>query len=164
MARWRPLPALTALLVAYAQPVGAQERTPAGAEPDFVRGHCIAQSHVAEGELGTDLTKRQSRVFCDTAVIVFFAQQPGHVLLEFSERRSNSTAPIGFGGELEKDGINMTVRTLHLPAVAATPVDDGACKYFFKGRRLDGIGCVGVVDRDGRRTVADIAFNADPGQ
>lgn len=115
--------------------------------------------------MGADLTKRQSRFFCDSVVIMFFRHDPGHVLVQFAEKRSNTNTPIGFGGLLAKDGIMMDVRTLYLPTGAPPAIaDDGACKFSFKNKHMEGLFCGAVVDRDGRRTVADIVFDADPGQ
>ena len=38
----------------------------------FVKGKCSPGSHIAEGDIGEDLTERQSRFYCDSAVISFF--------------------------------------------------------------------------------------------
>lgn len=44
-------------------------------------GTCDPASHTAEGPLGTDLTKRQSRFYCDSAVITFWDDYKGHVMV-----------------------------------------------------------------------------------
>ena len=36
-----------------------------------VNGTCDSTSHTAEGPIDSDLTKRQSRFYCDSAVITF---------------------------------------------------------------------------------------------
>jgi hypothetical protein len=35
-----------------------------------VDGRCEASSHIAEGPIGADLTKRQSRFFCNTTAVM----------------------------------------------------------------------------------------------
>lgn len=167
MRRTFALTTLTLILAATAAPATARDLTTlsSGDKVEWVRGHCIETSHVAEGPLGADLTKRQSRFFCDSAVIMFFKRDPGHVLVQFTEKRSNTDTPIGFGGVLANDGIQMVVGRLYLPTGAPpTNVDDGACKFFFKNKHMEGIFCGAVVDQGDRRIVANIAFDADPGQ
>jgi hypothetical protein len=63
-------------------PVQAQMNSPN--HFDGVDGRCASSSHVAEGPLGADLTKRQSRFYCDSAVITFFADYKGHVMVQFA--------------------------------------------------------------------------------
>jgi hypothetical protein len=50
-----------------------------------VNGTCDSSSHTAEGSLGSDLTKQQSRFYCDSAVITFFDEW-GY-LLDATERK-----------------------------------------------------------------------------
>ena len=48
----------------------------------LVNGKCQAKSHLAEGKIGADLTKRQSRFFCDAAAISFFDDSAKHVMVQ----------------------------------------------------------------------------------
>ncbi len=48
-----------------------------------VDGTCSSSSNTAEGPLGSDLAKRESRFYCDTAAITFFDDYEGHVLIKF---------------------------------------------------------------------------------
>jgi hypothetical protein len=49
-----------------------------------VKGQCTPESHIAEGAIGEDLTKRQSRFFCDSAVVSVFSDNPKHVMIQFA--------------------------------------------------------------------------------
>jgi hypothetical protein len=79
----------------------------AQAQPSDMRsvdGTCGPNSHVAEGKIGEDLTKRQSRFFCDVAAFTRFADNPNHVMIQFTERRSHHVSILGFGGLLTLTG------------------------------------------------------------
>lgn len=130
----------------------------------FVSGTCDPSSHIAEGPLGADLTKRQSRFYCDSAVITFFDDYKGHVLIQFVQKESHHGPILGFSGKVEDEGIVMSVAHVYLTAGSPTTVSDGACKFFFKSRHMSGIFCGIKVDETGRRTTAIVAFNATPGQ
>ena len=57
---------------------GATQNT--AADPgniQVVSGQCLSSSHTAEGPIGSDLTQRQSRFFCDSAVVNFFPDDKG---------------------------------------------------------------------------------------
>jgi hypothetical protein len=58
----------------------------------------------------------------------------------------------------------MHVSNVYLGTGQATAVSDGWCKLFFKEQQLSGIGCGMKVDETGRRTVAEVTFDASPGQ
>lgn len=131
---------------------------------EIVSGTCGPSSHTAEGPLGADLTKRQSRFYCDSAVITFFDDYKGHVLIQFAQKESHHGPILGFSGKVNDDGIMMSVDHVYLMAGVPTTVSDGACKFFFKNRRMSGIFCGMKVDETGRRTTAVVVFNAAPGQ
>lgn len=132
----------------------------------FVKGTCNASSHTSEGPLGADLTKQQSRFFCDTAVITFFDNHQSHVMINFLEKQANHAPTLGFAGQVENDGIMMPVDHVYLEPEKATPVSEGVCKFFFEDqdRHMKGIVCVIKADEGGRRTVAAVEFRAEPGQ
>jgi len=124
----------------------------------FLSGSCDATAHTAEGPVGSDLTKRQSRYFCDSAVIGFFGPLNTHVLVQFAEKKSHHGQILGFGGAMEgKDILN--VDHIYLIQGKPTPVDDGACKFFFMNGRLTSLFCGAKIDEGGRRTVAAIGFH-----
>jgi hypothetical protein len=133
-------------------------------DTQIVTGTCEKSSHTAEGPLGSDLTQRQSRFFCDTAIITFFDDYKGHVLVQFSEKRSHHGPILGFSGRVEDDGIMMPVDHVYLTEGPPTTVSDGWCKFFFKNRHISGIFCGMRVDETGRRTAAIVGFTAAPGQ
>jgi hypothetical protein len=130
----------------------------------LVSGTCDPSSHTAEGRLGSDLTKRQSRFYCDSAVITFFDDYKGHVMIQFVQKESHHGPILGFAGKVEDDGIMMSVDHAYLIAGTPTTVSDGVCKFFFKNRHMSGIFCGIKVDETGRRTTAVVTFNAAPGQ
>jgi hypothetical protein len=130
----------------------------------IVTGTCDASSHTAEGPLGSDLTKRQSRFFCDSAVIAFFDDYKGHVMVQFAQKDAHHTPILGFAGRVEDDGIVMALDHVYLTEGQATTVSDGQCKFFFKNRHMSGIFCGMLVDETGRRTTAVVVFNPAPGQ
>ncbi len=131
---------------------------------EVVNGICAASSHTAEGPLGADLTKRQSRFYCDSAAITFFDDYKGHVMVQFAQKKSNHSPILGFAGRVEDDGIMMVVDHVYLASGQATTVSDGWCKFFFKNRHMSGIFCGMKVDETGRRTTAAVVFNPTPGQ
>jgi len=47
----------------------------------IVKDECEPESHIAEGAIGEDLTKRQSRFFCDSAIITSFSYNPKHAMI-----------------------------------------------------------------------------------
>lgn len=135
----------------------------------IVNGTCDSKSNTAEGPLGSDLTKQQSRFYCDSAVFTFFDDYPGHVLIDFSQKVSQHSPILGFAGRIEARqpgdaGTMMQVKSVYLRTGEATTVSDGWCKLFFKDQQLSGIGCGMKVDETGRRTVAVVVFNVAPGQ
>jgi hypothetical protein len=126
-------------------------------------GICNPSSHTAEGRLGADLTKRQSRFYCDSAVITFFDDYKGHVMIQFAQKEAHHGPILGFSGKVDDDGIMMSVDHVYLTAGPPATVSDGVCKFFFKNRQMSGIFCGIKVDETGRHTTAIVAFNAAPG-
>lgn len=163
MVRWGGV-FLVAVLVAIACPE-AFGQMPRPSDIDVVNGVCEPTSHTAEGQIGEDLTKRQSRFFCDTAAITFFPDYKGHVMIQFAQKASHHGPIIGFSGRLEPDGIMMQVEHVYLAQGAPpTTASDGACKFFFKGKKMSGIFCGAKIDETGRRTTAIVAFDPASGQ
>ena len=114
----------------------------------IVKGTCDSSSHTAEGPLGIDLTKRQSRFFCDSAVITFFDDYKGHEMVGFFAPRSHHSPILGFAGRVEDDGIMMQVDTVYLVPGQAMKVSDGWCKFFSKNRQMSDIVCGMKVEVD----------------
>ncbi len=133
-------------------------------DPQLVAGRCEASSHTAEGPIGSDLTKRQSRFYCDTAVIIFLDDRPGHVLIQFVEKKSHSSSPLGFGGKIDGDGQIIQVEHAYLQPGKPIAVSEGYCKFFFQNQKMNGIACGMKLDEAGRRTTAIVGFTASPGQ
>jgi len=129
-----------------------------------VNGTCDSSSHTAEGPLGSDLTKRQSQFYCDSAVISFLDDYKGHVMVHFAQKESHHSPILGFAGHVEDDGIMMPIDHVYLVPGQATTVSDGWCKFFFTNKQLSGIMCGMKVDETGRRTTAVVVFNTAPGQ
>jgi hypothetical protein len=131
---------------------------------EVLNGICEPSSHTAEGPLGADLTKRQSRFYCDSAAITYFDDRKGHVMVQFAQKESHHSPILGFAGTVEDDGIMMPVDHVYLAPGQATTVSDGWCKFFFKGRHMSAIVCGMKVDETGRRTTAVVTFTPAPGQ
>jgi hypothetical protein len=155
---WTSVAALLIIAVAPGGHAGAQTDT------QIINGSCGAESHIAEGRIGEDLSKRQARFFCDSAVISFFDRHDEKVMIQFSQKESHHGAILGFAGKMESDGHMMDVERVYLEPSVATPVEEGRCKIFFKGKNMSGIFCGAKIDEGSRRTVPIVAFNAAPGQ
>ena len=128
-----------------------------------VKGKCEKASHIAEGAIGEDLTKRHSRFFCDSAVISSFDEDSRHIMVLFSESKSVNNMHIGFAGFMEEDGQIMNVSRVYL-GKKKIEVTEGHCKFFFKNRHMHSVSCGAPVDENGRRTVPIVSFTANPGQ
>lgn len=120
-------------------------------------GRCTPKSHVAERRIGTDLTKAQSRFFCDSVAIVPINGDPRRVLLTFSEKRSHTRPQIGFAGYMPEPDM-IQVQRVYLQSGVAIAADDGACKLFRKQGRIDSLVCGAKIDQGDRRTVPVVAF------
>ena len=80
----------------------------------IVKGECENTSHIAEGQIGDDLTKRQSRFFCDSAVMTFFDNGNRHIMVQFVESKSVNNMQLGFSGLMEDDGRTLNVTSVYL--------------------------------------------------
>ena len=128
-----------------------------------LKGKCGKGSHISEGRIGEDLTKRQSRFFCDSAVIGFFDNNNQHVMVQFAESQSHNNIQLGFAGIMSEDGQMLSVSNVYL-GNKQVQVSEGYCKFFFKNKHMSGIACGAPVDEGDRRTVPVVEFNASPGQ
>jgi hypothetical protein len=154
-----------ALFVAASGAQAVEPKTPAASpRMQIVNGSCDPSSHTAEGPLGADLTKRRSRFFCDSAVIMFFDDYKGHVMIQFVQKEAHHAPILGFAGKVDDDGIMVALDHVYLTPGQPTTVSDGWCKFFFKNRHMSGIFCGMAVDETGRRTTASVEFNPLPGQ
>ena len=127
-----------------------------------VDGVCIAASHTAEGPINSDLTKRQSRFFCDAAAITFYDDYEGHTMIQFVEKESRHPPIIGFSGKLDSNGVLMEVENVYFSPNQSFIVSEGACKFFYRSpsKSLSGVTCGIKIDEAGRRTTALIGFEA----
>jgi hypothetical protein len=116
-------------------------------------------SHIAEGRIGEDLTKKQSMFFCDSAVIISFSDDPRHRLIQFADSKSNHARQLGFGGLME-DAAILTVRNVYLEAGRPSDATEGYCKLFFDKKAVSGIACGAKIDEGDRRTVPIVTFKA----
>lgn len=129
-------------------------------QPQILVGHCEDSSHVAEGVVGEDLSGKRSRFFCDQAVVITFADDPNHRLVQFVESHSDHARQLGFGGEM-RDREIMQVRSAYLEAGRSSTVSEGECKFFFDKQDITGIACGMKIDEKRRRTVTVVAFTAE---
>ncbi len=82
-------------------------------KPRIIKGECGPESHIADGRIGEDPSKKESRFFCNSAVIITFSDDPKHRLIEFVQSKSEHAPQIGYGGLME-DAEMMTVRNIYL--------------------------------------------------
>jgi len=139
---------------------------PALSQISILNGECRDSSHTAEGPIGSDLTKRQSRFYCDSAVLTYFDDQIGHVMIQFAQKASGNAKILGFAGQVQTDGIMVWVDHVYLEQGQATAVDDGWCKFFKNDekRKITGIACGMKRNKAGRRSTAIVEFHAMPDQ
>ncbi len=130
-------------------------------EAKIFDGECGGESHIAEGPIGADLTKRQSRFFCNSAVIEHFNDDPKHVMLSFVEKESAHARQIAYAGHMI-DKQFLQVENVYLEAGKQTPVTEGSCKLFSKDGVLSGFACGAKIDDNGLRTVPIVAFDITP--
>lgn len=134
-------------------------------QTSILTGACRDSSHTAEGPIGSDLTKRQSRFDCDSAILTLFGDNTSHVMIQFAQKASRNTRILGFAGQVEADGIMVQVDHAYFQRGQATVVDDGWCKLFKddKDQQITDITCGMKRDKAGRRTTAVVEFHASPG-
>ena len=126
----------------------------------IVKGECRADSHIAEGNIGDDLTKRQSRFYCDAAVLSFLNNDNKRILIQFAESKSNHVPPLAFAGLMVDGGQTWSVERVYLEPLKPIPATGGGCKFFFDSKILTHIFCAAKIDEGGRRTVAMVVFEA----
>ena len=102
-------------------------------------GQCTVQSHIAEGGVDEDLTKRRSRYFCDTAVISALNNDATHIMIQFGEKRAHHGTLLAFAGVTDK-GI-LDVERIYFEPEVPTFATDGACRLFFENDHLTSIVC-----------------------
>ena len=133
-------------------------------DTQIVKGVCTAQSHIAEGGINQDLTKRRSRFFCDAAVVTFFSDNPNHVMIQFADSKSNHARQLGYAGLMEGGGQIMDVDHVYIEPGRPTPVEQGFCKFFFKRRHMDSVACGARIEEGDRALSPTVVFQAAPGQ
>jgi hypothetical protein len=144
---------------------GEQSEDTSPTDLRVVDGTCDTRSHIAEGPVGSDLTKARKSFTCNSAVIAFLDNRNEHVMVQFGEKQSKTSALLGFAGWMSKDGDTLRLDHVYLPNSAAPQlVDDGTCKFFFKDQHMSGIFCGAKTDKQGERIVESVIFNAAPGQ
>ena len=126
---------------------------------NVIDGICSQDSHTAEGQIDSDLTKRQSRFFCNAAIIINYNDYKGHLLVQFAAKEASHSQLLAFAGRLDNENI-MKVEHLYLGGAKPITVSDGYCKFFLKDQGISGIACGVKVDETGRRTVAIVGFDA----
>jgi hypothetical protein len=129
----------------------------------IIKGKCEEQSHIAEGKMGEDLTKRRSRFFCDSAVITFFDNKNQRLMIQFAESQSHNNTQLGFAGTMESVGQILVINRVYL-GNKQVQVRKGYCKFFFKNKHMNSIMCAAPVDEEDHRTVPFVVFTASPGQ
>jgi hypothetical protein len=130
----------------------------------IVAGECTEDSHVAEGPAGADLTQRQSRFFCDSAVISLVRITDRRLMVQFVEKgREIQTSIIGFAGEITDDDVVVLDR-VYLDGAPLTP-SEGYCKFFYDDEHhLKDVVCGAMVDYGDRRVVPVVSFSASVDQ
>lgn len=122
----------------------------------FFTGACSEESHLAEGPLGSDLTKRQSRFHCDAMVRAGFDDDPRHIMLQFLAAKGRHSRQLAFAGRM-LDKTTMNVDGVYFETGKRTPVAEGACR-FFPDEPGEQVVCGARIDKDGVRTVAIVGF------
>ena len=125
--------------------------------PNIFTGTCGRESFIAEGPIGSDLTKRQSRFFCDSAVVTLDIEQ-GRGLFQFAEKRSNATPGLGFSGPFSGER-TFSLDTVYFNSAEKEPAAEGLCGIEMgRGGKPSRIYCVVTSDHGGRRAVARVEF------
>lgn len=133
------------------------DSTPSG---DYT-GQCATTSHIAQGKKTEDLSKLESRYFCDQAIVGSEDGSDDHVRITFKKDGQNISPVIAVIG-VKKDGDMIHLRDILLGSQRAE-VSDGACRFFYtKKRQMTDIVCSATFDQGEQRTVSVIAFKLDP--
>jgi hypothetical protein len=103
------------------------------------------------------------------AIVVFLDHYKKHIRIQFLDSKSKQRQ-LGFSGTMEEDGQILDVMLVYLEPTKSTLATDGVCKLFFEKKdilselHLKGVYCGAKIDKNGRRSVQSVAFEADPGQ
>lgn len=135
--------------------IGAAAQT-----PTIVNGRCTEMSHIAEGDQTEDLTKRGSRFFCNSVVIMNPRNDSRRMLLTFLEKESNTSSPIGYAGTVTEDGM-VDVQRVYIRSGVSLEASGGTCKFFRKDGEIESIFCGAKVDQGDRRTVLVVGFEVN---
>jgi hypothetical protein len=127
--------------------------------PLMIDGKCLDSSHVASGHIGEDLTKFQSRFYCDSVIIMDVNGDPNHKLVQFTNSRANHQSILGFGGLMEGKLV-MIVKSVFLEIGRALVPNDGACRFFYKGETISAVVCGAQIDEGKFRTVPLVQFES----
>lgn len=127
-------------------------------DTNIIPGACAPVSHIAEGRPEEDLTQYQRPFRCDGAVLMFFSNVRGHMMIQFASRQDGPI--VGFAGLMEDNNF-MQLSTLYLPS-GRFATDTEGCKMFWKGGEVTDIYCIGVVETTNHKTVVNIDFKPTP--
>lgn len=133
-----------------------------------VSGVCDASSFIAEGPVGSDLTKQRSRFFCDSVVITFFDDAKGHIMLQFSQKNANGFRILGFAGHADAkdegqiDRKIVLLDTFYFTQDIGTPINHGSCTLFITNHEISKLFCSAIVDKGSQRTAAVVTFTPNP--
>jgi hypothetical protein len=123
-------------------------------------GQCGVNSHIAQGRKSEDLSKLESRYFCDQAIVGSEDGTDDHVRITFKKDGQTISPVIAVIG-VKKDGDMIHLRDILMGSQRAE-VNDGACRFFYtKKRQMTDIVCSATFDQGEQRTVSVIAFKLD---
>jgi hypothetical protein len=145
------------ILMTLTAPLARAEFTPSG---DY-KGECSVRSHVAQGRKTDDLTKLDSRYFCDEAIVGSEDGSNDHIRITF-KKDDQSISPVIAVIGVKKDGDMIHLRDILMGSLRAE-VNDGACRFFYsKKRQMTDIVCSATFDQEDQRTVSVIEFKLAP--
>ena len=122
------------------------DSTPSG---DYT-GQCMPTSHIAQGKKTEDLSKLESRYFCDQAIVGSEDGSDDHVRITFKKDGQNISPVIAVIG-VKKDGDMIHLRDILMGSQRAE-VSDGACRFFYtKKRQMTDIVCSATFDQGEQR-------------
>ena len=122
-------------------------------------GKCLPISHISDGGINEDLSKRRSRFFCSSVVISYLDGSLERIMVQFVDKSSNHAPILGFAGRLDPGSKEIAVDHVYLqPGQPITPVD-GVCKLFFSHTYLHSVTCGARIEEGDRATVPVVAFN-----
>jgi hypothetical protein len=143
--------------------IGGAAKADQPLETTIIHGHCAGGSHSANGLVTDDLTQRESRYFCDSAIVESFgpsAGHPNHMLIAFSDSHTTHSL-LSFGATMLDDQNSAEVSHVFLVPGVVTEVTEGGCKVYFEGEKVTGIFCGAKIDNGHHRDVRIVVFDAD---